>query len=672
MKKTLLTSLLTAALSLAATSGNAAPRTAEQALEIARQFVASTPKLSNVRKASLSLAPTATSQMAKGSNSVSTTPSYYVCNIKNGGFVVVSGDDRFKEVLGYSMDGTFTSYAELPDGLQYWLSFLSKEMTAAIENGYERTASATSMTAINAEQSVEPLLTTKWNQTAPFNNKIGGYMTGCVATGMAQVMKYWGYPEKGIGSHQGAYAPNYSADFGSTTYDWKNMLNEYGTGWESPQEIDAVATLMLHCGVSVDMQWSTTSSAAVSAASGYALTHYFGYNKNIYAENRDYVSLGQWKALLIDQLQTGHPICYSGMGELHGQKMGHYFICDGYDATTGKFHFNWGWSGLYDGYYEITSLEPGTGGAGAGAGSYNLDQQILVNVQPQEGGVPVPHYDTKSVSITANGLAGVVKLDNVENNCVNNFKGTIGLAVYNTDGTLNKYIPCEDFPVSGLSIGAKLTYDYKYNVNLSGIADGKYTVCPATEMEGVEGLTPVRALYTNPTYYTMEIKSGSVATFTAQAITVDLAIESIELVSDANNNVYQNVPAFFKVTLKNNSAQDFNDEIGINISAGRGSSQNITVPASIAAGETKTINVYGKVTLNPKDNVTAKACYGINGTYTTIGNGMTLNIKSEEAGIDETVITSEPTNVLYNVSGQRVSNNAKGIVIDNNGAKYVK
>lgn len=672
MKKTLLTSLTVAALSLASTSGSAAPRTAEQALDIARQFVASTPKLNGVRNSGISLAPTAAAQMAKGGKVNATTPSYYVCNIEKGGFVVVSGDDRFKEVLGYSTDGTFTSYDELPDGLQYWLSFLSNEMAAALDAGYERSSVATSMANADVQQSVEPLLATKWNQTAPYNNKIGSYMTGCVATGMAQVMKYWSYPEHGIGSHKGAYSPNYSADFANTTYDWKNMLNEYGTGWESPEEIDAVATLMLHCGVSVDMQWSTSSSAAVSVASGYALSHYFGYNKNIYAENRDFISLGQWKALLIDQLQTGHPICYSGMGEVKGQRMGHYFICDGYDATNGKFHFNWGWSGLYDGYYEITSLEPGTGGAGAGAGSYNLDQQILVNVQPQETGYAVAHFDAKSVSMSAIGMAATVMVENIENNCTNNYKGTIGLAVYNADGTLNKYIPCEDFPMSGLSIGSKLTYEYKYNVNLSGIADGTYTVCSATQLEGIDGLSPIRAIYTNPTYFTMEIKSGSSATFNPQSIKVDLAVESIEIASDAANNVYHNTPALFKVKVKNNSAQDFNDEVGINISAGRGSTQNITAPASIAASETKTINVYGRVTLSPKDNVTAKACYGIDGGYTTFGNGVTINIKAEDTAIDEATTVTAPSNILYNVAGQKVNASTKGIVIDNNGTKYIK
>lgn len=672
MNKTLLTSLLTAALSLASTSGSAAPRSAEQALQIARQFISSTPKLNNVRHSSISLAPTATAQMAKGGKTDS-TPSYYVCNIDNGGFVIVSGDDRFKEVLGYSPNGSFTSHADLPDGLQYWLSFLSREMDAAIENGYEpdRNAIATAAANANYQQSVEPLLKTLWDQTAPYNNKIGGNMTGCVATGMAQVMKYWNYPEHGIGSHKAAYAPYYTADFANTTYDWANMLNEYTSGWETPQEIDAVSTLMLHCGVSVDMQWNTTSSAAVSVYSGYALSTYFGYNQNIYAETRDFVSLGQWKSLLIDQLQTGHPICYSGMGEMKGQKVGHYFICDGYDATNGKFHFNWGWSGLYNGYYEITALNPGTGGTGGGAGSYNEEQQILVNVQPTDIGSYIAHFDTRAVSMQSIGKAATVKLDGVWHNNTKPVKGKIGLAVYNADGTFNTFLPGADFPMSGLIIGGKLMYDYTYNINLSGLAEGTYTVCSATQIDGMDGIFPVRSFYGNATYQTMNITSA-VATFAPQAMDVKLDVESVVLASDADGNVYKDTPALFKVTVRNNSAQDFNDEIGINISAGRGSSQNVAVPATIAAGETKTIDVYGTFTLSVKDGVTAKACYGVNGAYTTIGNGITVNIKPQDVGIQESIVSETPATILYNVSGQRVSNNAKGIIIDNNGTKYIK
>lgn len=674
--------LLLATLPLWSVDGSSAPRTPEQALVIAQQFVRETPKLYNVRHSSLTLAPTAAAQMAKGKQLIDNTPAYYICNIGNNGFVVVSGDDRFKAVLGYSIGSAYNG-EELPDGLNYWLSFLSNEMADAIESGYEAPANAGTSRAADASQSVEPLLKTKWDQGAPYNNKIGGNMTGCVATGTAQVMKYWEYPTKGTGSHKAAYAPNYEADFSTTTYDWANMLPMYGYdkdlnpdgGWETKEEVEAVSTIMLHLGIATDMRWSKTSSGTINALAAYALKTYFGYNKNLYLENRDYMSLGAWKALLIDQLQTGHPICYAGRDGSSAQEAGHYFVCDGYDSTTGKFHFNWGWSGRFDGYYEITSLEPGTGGIGAGAGKYNSDQQILVNVQPETIGSPVVHYDVRNITLTANGKEITVKLTHIENNNAEEYKGTIGIALYNAGGTLVKYISDKSFPMAGLHIGSVFSdaNGWPFTADLSSIAPGTYTACVAVEMEGIEGIFPVRASYDANTYFKLDV-SGSNITVAPVSKDVTLDNVTIALASNSEGNVFCNRVAQFDVTVKNTSAIDFNDEIGVEISAGRGKTQRITSIASIPAGKEETIRVSGVITLSEKDGCTATPCYGVNGSYTSLGEAMSINIKPESAdGIENiTIAPAEGINALqYNISGQRINNTAKGIIIQN-GKKSVK
>lgn len=673
MKKT----ILSIALALVAVAVNAAPRTAEQALDIAKRFVGESFIFSGNRKAALTLAPTATAQMARGTGASVETPAYYVCNVEGEGFVIVSGDDRFKEILGYSTNGTYDQN-NMPDGFAYWMQFLSNEMETAIANGYEPSNITTPAYAANAGQSVEPLVKTKWNQNSPYNKKLNGNMTGCVATGMAQVMNYWKYPTHGTGSHTGAYSPNFFADFSATTYDWANMLNMYGYdknlnpggGWESNAEVDAVATLMLHCGVATDMQWGKDQSATANMYAAHALISFFNYNKYLYSESRDHVSLGAWKALLIDQLQTGHPLCYSGQSG----NVGHFFVCDGYDATTGKFHFNWGWSGMYDGYYEITSLEPGTGGIGAGMGSYNSMQQIFVNMQPTVTGSASVHFEAGNVAMTASNKNVNVTVTTIDNNNTQTVKGSIGVAVYGTDGTLVKYVSVNEFPMSGLHIGATYSGDYKYTANMNGIANGTYTVCAAVGMEDIDGIFPVRAKYDNTTYYTMKVTSTGI-TLTAQNHNADLTITSVALTSNSEGNMFQNVMATFDVTVKNNSAQEFNDEIGVNISGGRGSSQNLTVPATIGAGETKTIKVYGTPTLTVKDGYTVKGCYGNNGTYTATGNGVILNIKDESlAGIDDIVEDIKPENTnapMFNIAGQRVNGNAKGIVIKE-GKKVVK
>lgn len=666
--------LLLMTLPLWSLDGTSAPRTPEQALVIAKQFVRETPKLHNVRNVSLSLAPTASAQMAKGKQLIDNTPAYYICNIGTDGFVVVSGDDRFKEVLGYSVGNAYNG-EEMPDGLRYWLSFLSNEMADAIESGYEASANATASRASNPAQSVEPLLKTKWDQTKPYNDKVGRNMTGCVATGTAQVMKFWEYPTQGIGSHKAENAPYYEADFSMTTYDWKNMLNEYNSGWESPEEINAVATLMLHLGIATDMHWSATESGTYNVMAAYALITYFGYNKNLYIENRDFMSIGAWKALLIEQLQTGHPLCYAGRDNTNPQGAGHYFVCDGYDATTGKFHFNWGWSGKGDGYYEITALEPSETGTGAGYGKYNGDQQILVNVQPETIGSPRVRFDAQNITLTTNGKNVSAKLFKTENNNSQPVKGTVGIAVYNTDGTLVKYISGESFPMQGLHIGATDSdpNGWSFNADLSSIAPGNYTACVAVEMEGIEGVFPIRANYNNNTYFTLNVTDTQV---TAAPASKDVNIEdvAITLASNAEGNVFHNRVAHFSVTVKNASAQVFNDEIGVEISAGRSNKQTITIPATIPAGETKTFDVSGLITLAERDNCTAKVCFVDNGDSKTIGDGITVNVKSESAdGIES--ITTVPVKTAnaqpYNLNGQRVSNNTKGIIIQN-GIKSVK
>lgn len=667
MKKT----ILSIALALAAAGAGAAPRTADQALAIARRFVIETHHFQNVRSANLSLAPTSAAQMARSLQS--STPSYYVCNVENGGFVVVSGDDRFKEILGYSTNGTYDA-DNLPDGFAYWMQFLSNEMSAAIANGYEPEVTTTRATSANASQSVEPMLKTQWNQNQPYNNKLNGNMTGCVATGIAQVMNFWKYPTTGTGSHTGAYAPNFSADFGSTTYDWNNMLDKYGTGWETKAEVDAISTLMLHIGVASDMNWDKSASSTPAAYGAYALHNFFKYNKNLYIESRNQLSLGAWKALLIDQLQTGHPVCYSGMSSENGS-VGHFFICDGYDAKTGQFHFNWGWAGQYDGYYEITSLEPGTGGIGAGAGNYDYSQTIYVNVQPEETGEYHANFDASTIKFSNSTNKEAVKVEAtiLTNNCTKAFTGTVGVAIYKTDGSLVSYIPSAvKFPDSQLHIGANYSpnFPYNYTVDLREVANGTYTVCAAVKDE--EGnIHPMRARYNASTYYTMTVGSADVQ-FTAQVNTPDLTINSISLASNTEGNIFQNIPARFIVNVTNNSAQQYYDEIGVNINGGRGTNDYITVPAIIAAGETKDIEVYGATALGVKDGYTAKGCYGEDGSYKTGGNGLTINIKSEADGIENIIIPDGMQNApCYNIAGQRVSSSVKGIIIQN-GKKTIR
>lgn len=216
---------------------------------------------------------------------------------------------------------------------------------------------------------------------------IGGKATysGCVATAMAQLMYYHRWPETGTGSHSYAIADkglSLSADFGSTTYRWDDMLPAYETGKYTVSQAAAVATLMYHCGVSVDMNYGVEGSSASDQNLPGALMSYFGYDKGMTLEYRMFYTDEEWEDMVYGELDAGRPLYYSGATD---RNEAHAFICDGYDGA-GLYHFNWGWGGYCDGYFIMTgdgAIDPmgsGIGGGTVGCGYTNW-QACLVGMQ---------------------------------------------------------------------------------------------------------------------------------------------------------------------------------------------------------------------------------------------------------------------------------------------------
>ena len=202
--------------------------------------------------------------------------------------------------------------------------------------------------------------------------------TGCVATTMAQIMKYWNYPASGSGKSvayttSGIDLPSVSFE---VDYNWENMQNTYA-GDETPQQQNAVATLMYHCGLSVQTEYNFIESAAFNQNAYYALIHNFGYDDNMQISYRLAYNDAEWDAMLRDQIDKGLPVYYAGQDT--SINIGHAFICDGYDSD-GKFHFNWGWSGFYDGYFVTFALNPN---------SYNFssEQFVITDIKPAQGGL---------------------------------------------------------------------------------------------------------------------------------------------------------------------------------------------------------------------------------------------------------------------------------------------
>lgn len=326
----------------------------------------------------------------------SNEPALYVISRGEGnGFVIVSADDAVAPLLGYSDNDL--DLDNIPDNFRWWLSEYQAEISAGLNSG----ATAYEAPAMAARQAIEPLCTTKWDQDAPYNDlcpKSGSRSTyaGCVAVAMAQVIKYHNYPEKGTGTHSYRWgSERLEFDYANTTFQWDLMLDRY-SGSASSAQRNAVATLVYGCGVGVDMGYGTSASGAQSTAVPGAMREYFGYDKGISMAVRLAYSSEEWENMIYDQLANVGPIYYSGRGESGG----HAFVCDGY--KEGMFHFNWGWSGVSDGYYRLTRLVPGTQGIGGNSDGFNTDQNIILNARkPQEGSTLPDPYIMCTTPLTA-------------------------------------------------------------------------------------------------------------------------------------------------------------------------------------------------------------------------------------------------------------------------------
>ncbi len=316
----------------------------------------------------------------------------YIFDIEQGqGFIIVSGDDIGEPVLGYSFGGPYDKTG-MPYAFYKLLEQYKQEIGFGVLNGFRppETTDAKWEALLNGtyvvgEKTVGPLMTTKWNQLPYYNDMCPGNpksVTGCVATAMAQVMKYWNQPAQGTGMHSYNHAVygTLSANFGATTYNWAAMPDIVN----SPNT--PVATLMYHCGVSVNMNYSPNMSGALMIeldtpiCTESALKNFFGYSTNMQGLRRSSYTNTQWINMLRSDLDNGRPIPYAGIGSGGG----HAFVCDGY--TNDYFHFNWGWGGLADGNFLLDALNPGDTGAGGGSGGYNSGQQAIFGVEPVSGG----------------------------------------------------------------------------------------------------------------------------------------------------------------------------------------------------------------------------------------------------------------------------------------------
>ena len=417
----------------------------------------------------------------------------YVFNAADGnGFVLVAGDDRSIPILGYSDEGSFV-FDSLPNNARSWILHYEQEIAYIVEHDaepYETTADEWKTlrkggTLATKGGSVDPLVKTQWSQSpyynnlCPYNSSVNKRtVTGCVATAMAQVMKFWNHPAQGRSYH--SYNCDYygtqSANFANTTYDWSNMPSKL-TSSSSSTQVNAVATLMYHCGVSIDMNYGYDGSSASTQNVPTALISYFKYDNGArYVQKNSYSESG-WTTLIQTELNAGRPVVYRGQGE-----GGHAFVCDGYNSSN-QFHFNWGWGGYCDGYYSTSNLAPGTGGTGAGNGTYTVNQGAVIGIKPaSSSSTSTPNlkmYSTLTVNDTRFG-SNVTGTIQVSNKGTNTFTGKLGVIIFNEEDIA---VTSQVFNVSSL----QQNYHTNGSINITGgvpLIPGTYRAYALYSLDG--------------------------------------------------------------------------------------------------------------------------------------------------------------------------------------------
>lgn len=428
---------------------------------------------------------------------------YYAFNLEQG-YVIVSGDDEMTELVGYAENGFFDA-ENVPPQMQLWLDGYA-EYVAAVQSGKAKARKI--LLSDSPSVVVEPLVTTKWNQDAPFNNFAPEYTddnnntqrcaTGCAATAMAQIMKFHNWPEQGVGhySYEHQSFGTISSNFSEHVYDWTNMIDRYNNGEYSNMQADAVALLMKDCGVSLNMNYGPVSGASIYSYYP-AFKNYFRYSSR--TVNRSGCETAEFTKIITDELQEGRPLIYCGTGE----DGGHAFVVDGYD-TNYFLHVNWGWGGYSDGYFDMNYMDPTGLGIGGGSGAFKWNQGIVLARPLKDGVEPyefiqqlcfVPYDDVKGgifceQEMPANkGDDVTILLRNTANLSGESFFGSLNVGVFDDSGALvtmgnEERIENNNGELLEFQSGSLYSVDLPMTLNTAGIADGNYIVRAMSKANG--------------------------------------------------------------------------------------------------------------------------------------------------------------------------------------------
>lgn len=380
-------------------------------------------------------------------------PAYYVFESSTGGFVIVTGDDVVNPILGYSNEGNF-DINNMPENLKYWMTELRGGINYLRENNVQpdnkiRAAWDNINSGKTASRAVERevlLETAKWNQTTPFNNMcpvIDGKKTyvGCVPTAMAIMMRYYQWPQAGMGyldsydyeDEQGYYRFIDGYSLGHE-YDWSNMPLDFSNYTQT--QANAVAQLMKDCCVAAQAKFDVVGSGGSGAYvkdAMLALIKHMSYDASVFYYEKEMFTNLQWRKMLYQCISSSNPVWYSG----NSNTSGHSFILDGYDSE-GRFHINWGWGGHYDGYFDFPNFR-----------DYDIDHEAVMGLKKNEGGEPLEimvldtGYDCVGLRFcdgegyhVEKGVAFDIEIGRLSNKGVKNFNGQVFITLVDKEGEI--------------------------------------------------------------------------------------------------------------------------------------------------------------------------------------------------------------------------------------------
>lgn len=637
----------------ASLAANARPRNNSEAMQIASGFFSKKNNPADARKSPSALNEVQLLYSQSSDSSPEETLLYVYGKKGSNGFVIISGDDRSYDILGYSDSDNFDP-ENIPDNMKGWLDFYKAEINMLKDrpaiSGFTRAVEKTS----NQTTAVAPLLGgIKWNQGEPFNNLCPVItstnkrtVTGCIATGMAQVMKYHQWPVTGTGSNSytsETHGFQLSSNFAAVTFDWANMTDTYGSSSTEIQK-NAVATLMFNCGVSVNMNYDLSSGAsAVTMAK--ALKTYFGYDPNLEYYRRNYYTREEWSDILKSEINAGRPLLYDGQS----QQGGHLFVFDGYDADD-FFHINWGWGGYSDGYFRISALDPSEQGIGGSPGGYNSDQGIVVGLQkPGNATTSVAQiYLNDTITYPANTLLLTDNIaftaNNMFNRGINSFSGNLGLGLYNSN---NEFITA--LSVSQISTLNPNSGWYKKNFYINGgipatVTPGKYKLYVIYRSSNETDWHKVRTTVGKPAYVYVTVTETSISFATPADEVPNLELESMVV----TGNLYKAKTGRITVKLKN-TGKEYNSGIGIYLQSTTDETNNKylkTENVNLVSGEIRELNFNSTIDLEPGSYYLSTMYDPTNNpdwteTLQTLGEIQTVNILATPTGTPILSLTSK-------------------------------